>query len=366
MIHIDGAIGEGGGQVVRTALGLSLATGEAVEIERIRAGRPNPGLARQHLAALRAATEIGEAEVEGDEPGSRKLVFRPRTVRPGEYRFSIGSAGSTTLVLQTVLPPLLTAGAATTLVLEGGTHNPFAPPYEFLEEVFGPRLRRMGPTVALELDRHGFYPAGGGRFRARITPTDRLSPLTLEERGPVRRISARAVVSALPDHIAHRELTMAAAILDIPPGRREAVEVEDPMGPGNVIMIRVESEGVTELFTGFGRKGVPAEEVAREAAEAARDYLDAGVPVGPHLADQLLLPLALAGGGAFRTVPPTPHARTHAEVIRRFLDVEIRMEPEAPGERGKREEPEERGAPEERGEPGAPEGAWRIEVRGRR
>ena len=164
MLLIDGSQGEGGGQILRTALGLSLVTGTAFRIEKIRAGRAKPGLLRQHLTAVNAATVIGDALVDGAELGSPALVFRPRSVRPGAYRFAVGTAGSASLVLQTVLPPLLTAGASSILTLEGGTHNPWAPPFDFLARAFLPLLERMGAPVRAAIQRYGFYPAGGGQF----------------------------------------------------------------------------------------------------------------------------------------------------------------------------------------------------------
>src|SRR6267142_5916698 len=187
---IDGARGEGGGQVLRTSLALSLLTGEPLKIVNIRAGRKRPGLLRQHLCALKLAAEVGHAEVEGAETGSREVVFRPREVAPSHYEISVGTAGSTSLVLQTVLPALLTAKGPTSLVLEGGTHNPLAPPYDFLVRAFLPLINRMGPVIEVQLDRPGFYPAGGGRMRVSIQPTTRLQPLELRERGNVLSQSA--------------------------------------------------------------------------------------------------------------------------------------------------------------------------------
>src|SRR5437867_958993 len=164
MLLIDGSQGEGGGQILRTALGLSLVTGTPIRIEKIRAGRAKPGLLRQHLTAVNAATAIGAVDVEGATLGSQELTFRPGTVKPGEYRFAVGTAGSTGLVLQTVLPPLLTAPGPSTLTLEGGTHNPTAPPFDFLARAFLPLISRMGPSATARLERPGFYPAGGGQM----------------------------------------------------------------------------------------------------------------------------------------------------------------------------------------------------------
>jgi RNA 3'-terminal phosphate cyclase (ATP) len=206
MITIDGSFGEGGGQILRTALGLSLVTGKPFRIDKIRAGRKKPGLLRQHLTAVNAATEVGHAEVRGAQLGSQELVFSPSEVRGGSYRYAIGTAGSATLVLQTVLPALFTAKEPSSLKLEGGTHNPFAPPFDFLQKAFLPQICRMGPKVEVTLVRPGFYPAGGGCFKVEIQPAEKLSRIDIPERGEVKRRLARALVANLPLHIATREL----------------------------------------------------------------------------------------------------------------------------------------------------------------
>ena len=323
-MRIDGSAGEGGGQVLRTSLSLSALTGQPFRMVNVRARRRRPGLLRQHLTALEAAAAIAGASVEGAAIGSGEVVFRPGSVQPGHHAFSVGTAGSATLVLQTVLPPLLVAAAPSTLALEGGTHNPMAPSFDFLERVFLPLVRRMGARVDVSLDAHGFYPAGGGRFRATVVPCAALAPMELVERGEVRGRRARAVVSALPRAIAERELRVVGELLGWDESRLVA-ETVTSRGPGNAVAIEIESERVTEVFTGFGERGVRAEVVAGRAAAEALEYLASGAPVGHHLADQLLLPLAVAGGGAFRSLQPSLHARTQAEIIRLFLGVETEM-----------------------------------------
>lgn len=329
MITIDGSQGEGGGQILRTSLALSLVTGQPFRMERVRARRQKPGLLKQHLTAVEAAKMVGCAEVTGAALGSQTLEFTPGPVTPGNYRFAVGTAGSATLVLQTVLPALLTASGHSTLTLEGGTHNPMAPPFDFLQKSFIPLIHRMGPTVELELRRHGFFPAGGGRFHARIEPSKKLSRLDLLERGPIRNKQVRVLVSKLPEHVGQREL---AVVRDELKWHAEECAVEAvpyPVGPGNAVVLAVENEHVTEVFTGFGERGRPAEEVAKSAIEAAKVWLKADVPVDEHLADQLLIPMALAGGGSFRTTRPSLHTTTNAEVIQRFLTVPIRLEQES-------------------------------------
>jgi RNA 3'-terminal phosphate cyclase (ATP) len=327
LIAIDGSQGEGGGQILRTALGLSLVTGRPFRLDQIRARRAKPGLLRQHLSAVRAAAEVGSARVTGAELGSRSLVFEPGDVRGGEHRFAVGTAGSATLVLQAVLPALMMAHASSGLVLEGGTHNPFAPPFDFLVQTFFPVLRRLGPVVEARLERHGFYPAGGGRFSVTIEPCAPLGQITLLECADVR-VSARALVSRLSEDIAERELKVVRERLGIDRGRCRVEAVRNSPGPGNVVMIEVASDAVTEVVTAFGERGKRAEDVAAEACDEADAYLRAGAPVGQHLADQLLIPMALAGGGAFRTPTPTSHTRTNADVIARFLPVAVRIEHE--------------------------------------
>jgi RNA 3'-terminal phosphate cyclase (ATP) len=285
----------------------------------VRANRPKPGLRRQHLTALRAAAAICSAAVTGAAVDSGELEFTPGELRPGDYHFDVGSAGSTMLVLQTVLPPLITAGGPSTLLLEGGTHNFGAPPFPFLEETFLPLIRRMGAEVDVALERAGFAPAGGGRVLVAIKPAARLRPIELPERGPIRRRLVRVAVAGLPTEIASREIAAAGEVLDLKDREWRIDELPPDQGPGNIVTVHLESDHLTEVFTAFGQKGVPAERVGRRAAEDATRYVDANVPVGECLADQLLLPLALAGGGAFVTLPLSMHARTNIQTIREFL-----------------------------------------------
>jgi RNA 3'-terminal phosphate cyclase (ATP) len=323
MITINGSTGEGGGQILRSALALSMVTGKPVHIEKIRAGRPKPGLLRQHLMAVLAAAKVSGADVKGAHFGSRELLFTPRKVQPGDYSFAIGTAGSTTLVLQTVLPPLLTASGRSTISLEGGTHNPHAPPFDFLESSFAPLVNRMGPKITMALERHGFYPAGGGRMTIVIEPTTALAPLDLIERGEVRKRRATAIVAGLPREIGERELAVVAEQLEWPADCLHVRHLPSGHGQGNALLLSIGSDSVTEVVTGFGQRGVRAEHVAAQAVAEAREYLEAEAPVGPHLADQLLLPLALAGGGSFVTLPLSDHARTNIEIIQMLLDVRI-------------------------------------------
>jgi RNA 3'-terminal phosphate cyclase (ATP) len=323
MLTIDGSAGEGGGQILRTSLALSTVAGKPFRIEKIRAGRPKPGLLRQHLTAVKAAAAISGATVSGAELGSGAVTFSPGPVTAGEFAFAVGTAGSATLVFQTVLPALLMAPGPSKLVLEGGTHNPMAPPFDFLVKSFLPLINRMGPTVTAELERPGFYPAGGGRFNVSITPAPHLIPLEMLERGAILSIRTRAVVAGLPRSIAEREVKLVGRLLSLSEDSLIVEEIRDALGPGNAVAVEIEMEHHTEVFTGFGEMAVRAEGVATKVAQEARGYIASGVPVGRYLADQLLIPMALAGAGRFRTGALSRHTTTNLEVIRQFLEVKI-------------------------------------------
>jgi len=323
MLIIDGSFGEGGGQILRTSLGLSLVTGTPFRIEKIRAGRRSPGILRQHLTAINAAAKIGQAEISGATLNSQQLTFIPKNVLTGDYSFAVGTAGSATLVLQTVLPALLIADGATSLTLEGGTHNPSAPPFDFLDKTFLKQLNRMGAKVTVKLIRPGFYPAGGGQIKVHIEPAKKLTGFELTSRGEIISRRARALVASLPSEIADRELSLIGQKMSWDKSCLYKEVITNSRGPGNVVFIELESEHVTELFTAFGERGVKAEVVADEAVKEARHYLAANVPVGEYLADQLLIPFALAKGGAFTTFGLSLHTTTNIEVIKKFLQVSI-------------------------------------------
>ena len=326
MLTIDGSMGEGGGQILRSSLALSLSSSTPFRITNIRRGRQKPGLMRQHLTAVRAAAEISGAEISGDAIGSTELVFRPGTVRGGDHRFATGGAGSTTLVFQTILYPLLLAtDVPSTLRFEGGTHNPMAPPFDFIERSFLPLLARMGAPVPVELERCGFYPAGGGAWSASLAPVRALTHLSLLERGAIRERSARALVAQIPGAVAVRELDTLAGALAWDRAWCRPLVLERAHGPGNAVVATVESEHVTEVFTGFGERGVSAENVANGVVKEVRRYLDAEVPVFEHLADQLLLPMALGAGGEFRTVALSEHARTQITLLGLFLATRVEV-----------------------------------------
>lgn len=322
MLVIDGSIGEGGGQVLRSALSLSMVTRRPFRIERIRAGRAKPGLAAQHLVSVRAAAAVCNAEVSGAELGSTSLSFRPRAIRGGAHHFAIDTAGSATLVLQTITPALLRASEPSVVTLEGGTHNPAAPPFEFLERCWAPALAEMGVTIEVALERPGFYPKGGGRFTAKVTPGE-LGRFEREERGPEKARRATAIIAGLAEPIAERELRVAKDRLGL--SRDQLIRKIEPeeRGPGNVFQVELDYQHGKALFTSFGERGLRAEQVAELAIGRALAFHESDAAVEEHLADQILLPMAIGKGGLFTTTEPSSHARTLGEVLRIFLDVDV-------------------------------------------
>ncbi|MCA9260466.1 MAG: RNA 3'-terminal phosphate cyclase, partial [Planctomycetales bacterium] len=284
MLIIDGSQGEGGGQILRSTLSLALVSGLPVRIENIRAGRSKPGVMRQHLTAIRAAALISSADVRGADVGASCVEFVPGEVRAGEYEFAVGTAGSGTLVLQTVLPALMFCKTASRLTIEGGTHNAWAPPFDFLSEAYFPAIRQLGVVVDGQLQRHGFYPAGGGRFHVNVAAATCAQRFALVERGEFSSRRVRAVVAHLPGSIAERELKKAAQKLNWPSECFEVCEASESLGPGNIVMAYLQSAKVSEVFIAFGRHGVAAEKVAYEVVDQVRRYCATSAPVGPYLA----------------------------------------------------------------------------------
>jgi RNA 3'-terminal phosphate cyclase (ATP) len=317
MITIDGSEGEGGGQVLRNSVALSLITGQPCRITNIRGKREKPGLMRQHMTAIEAACRIGNATCDGLDMRSSEITFTPGSISAGDYHFAVGTAGSTGLVLQTVLMPLILADAPSRLVLEGGTHAMAAPPFDFIERCFLPIINRMGPTVTARLVRHGFYPRGGGRIEIEITPAP-LQRIDCLDRGAQTHAHASALIAGIPHEVAERELETARKILGWGEEHFVTRQLPEGHGPGNVLLIEAGFDHVTEIVSGFGKLGVSSESVAKTAAQRMAGYLESSAFAGPYLADQMLLPFALAGGGSFTTVKPSQHSRTAADIIERF------------------------------------------------
>jgi RNA 3'-terminal phosphate cyclase (ATP) len=321
MIELDGSAGEGGGQILRTSLTLAMITGRPFRIRQIRARRSKPGLMRQHLVAVQAAAEICGAQVSGAQVGSQELEFNPGKVRGGDYRFAIGTAGSCTLVLQTILPALLAADQPSTLHLSGGTHNPMAPPVQFLQRAWCRHLAEMGAVIDVRLERYGFYPAGGGEVSASVMPCARLQPRTWMARGERKAGYAECFIAGVPGRVAQRELECVGKAMNWSGEQLLNRTLPAEQGPGNVLMLTLEYEHTTEVFTAFGERSVSAENVARHVVQRARQYLSTRAAVAEYLGDQLMLPLALAGGGGFTVDEVSMHARTNAQVIELFLPV---------------------------------------------
>lgn len=332
MLTIDGAEGEGGGQILRSALTLSMLTGTPFRIENIRAGRSKPGLLRQHLAAVRAAAQICGGDVKGAELGATALDFVPGTITPGDYHFAIGSAGAACLVFQTIFLPLARQAAPSRVVIEGGTHNISAPSFEYLDRVFLPAVRPTGFEARLTLRRHGFYPAGGGKLDALIGPVRPAAKLALEDRGSLLTRQGEAVFANLAVDIARREAVKLVRLLSLSEDEVKIREVESS-GPGNILWIEIRHERAVDIFSAHGAFGVTSEEVAVKVARQVEKYMASEAAVGPHLADQLMMPLALARGGRFTTLRPTPHTRSNIAVIEQFLPVEITIEDTRQGDR---------------------------------
>lgn len=329
MLHIDGAQGEGGGQIVRSSLALSIITQTPFTVSSIRAGRAKPGLKPQHVTAIGAAREVCGGNTAGVELGSNSFSFAPGPVQTRSYNFSVPGAGSATLVAQTVLPALMLADAPSSITVYGGTHNSGAPPFDFLSETYLPQVEKMGPRFTAALDCYGFVPVGGGKFTVDIEPAPTLDGLDLLEQETPLRPTVAALLSRLDQNIGEREIATITKTMRWPPALASVVHVESP-GPGNVVMATMDYGNVREIITGFGKRGLNAKVVARNVCAEATAYIANDAPVGTHLADQLLLPMALAAtngkASQFVTGPLSPHATTHMNIIEMFLGVRCTAE----------------------------------------
>lgn len=324
MIEIDGSFGEGGGQIVRTSITLSMLTEKPIVIKKIRANRKKPGLGNQHIAAIKAACQISAASVNGLELGSSTLEFNPGKSHAGNYYFDIGTAGSTTLVLQTILFPLVLCEKSSRIKIKGGTHNPFAPTSDFIKKTYLPCLEGLGIKAKLKLEKYGFYPRGGGEIDIEISPAKvgKLNQLELIEEPDWNEFTASVILANLPEHIAKRELGVLKNLF--PKIAKTSIQrVERSHSPGNVVNLFAKSKQLTQTFSNLGKRGVAAEKVAEEVFHQLKRQMELKVPVGEYLADQLLIPMALSGGGKFMTVPLSKHTLTNIDTIKKFLDVNI-------------------------------------------
>ena len=323
-IQIDGSQGEGGGQILRTALALSMITGQAFELINIRAGRKKPGLMRQHLVCVQASQHISQAYVEGAELHSQHLYFAPQHVQNGKYQFQIGSAGSTTLVLQTLLPALLLQNEASELTIFGGTHNPLAPTADFIEHCFLPALEKLGIKVEFKLNKAGFFPIGAGEIQIKIQPWQHRNKLNLLDRGTLQSTEAFAAVLNLSEEaqIAQRELATLNKRLKLDTQQQFHL---NGISQGNTAYVKVAHQNHVQLFTTLGEMRKSAEQIANHLAEQVKQYMESNAAVDEYLADQLLLPLALGQGGEFTAQCISEHTRTQAVMIEKFIDCEIKF-----------------------------------------
>ena len=324
MIEINGALGEGGGQILRTALTLSLLTQTPIIIKNIRAKRPKPGLMRQHLACVKAAVAICDGQALGAELHSTELVFNPAPVRPGQYRFEIGSAGSTTLVFQTILLPLLLAEGESRVSFNGGTHNPLAPSLTEIKRGFIPILKRMGASLDITTEQWGFAPFGGGQWGATLYPS-KLRSIDLSDRGELISSHVRCYISAVRHSVAERELS---AYAEDCPVKIDDSDVRFPqsVSPGNVLAHHLTFENSTVCLSRLGDKRRSAENIAKQLNEQCRGFIASGAAVCEHLADQLMLPMWVAGGGRLTTSKLSRHSQTNIDIIKRITGKQFKTQ----------------------------------------
>ena len=326
MIEIDGTFGEGGGQILRTSLSLAAITGRAVHFVNIRAKRRKPGLMRQHLACAKAVTEITGGRLRGAELNSQEMTFEPGTIHGGDYYFAVGSAGSVTLIAQTVIPVLLNADMPSKVEIEGGTHVDQSPIFEFFDRVYLAALRKMGAEITAKMERVGFYPAGGGKIMLEIQPVRAWDRFECVTAGNLKRSLLTAIGHDIDKRILDDELTICKDKLERKTGFKCAAQDVGSAGPGNVLYAQMDYENITELFSVCGAFDVSRREVAERVAGMVNRYLALNVPVGRFLADQLLLPMSIGAGGKYLTSLPTKHTQTNVEVIQKFLNTDIKLE----------------------------------------
>jgi RNA 3'-terminal phosphate cyclase (ATP) len=329
MLELDGSVGEGGGQIVRSALTLSLMTGQPFKLFHIRAGRSRPGLQPQHVTSVKAAAEVGRARYKGAEVGSTTLYFEPQSVQAGSYHWNIGTAGAVSLVLQTVyLPLVLRTNEPSEVVITGGTHVPNAPCVHFLQLTWSAYLQRMGLRVTVELQRPGFYPRGGGQIRVMLEPASAVLPLQLLDCPVLDTATVWSACAGLPRTVAERQAQRLNQRLHAE-GVQTVTQIEQwqALSPGTMAAVVFRQTPVPTMFFALGERGKPAEAVADDVAEEALAFIRAHAPVDPHSADQLLLPLSFGKQpSAFRTSCITRHLVTNAHVVRSFLPVAINLD----------------------------------------
>jgi RNA 3'-terminal phosphate cyclase (ATP) len=324
LIQIDGSYGEGGGQIIRTAVALSAVTGTEVTISNIRINRPKPGLKAQHMTAIRTAANMTGAQVSGLKPGSTELRFSPGDISGGHYSMDIGTAGSITLLLQCLMPVASAAQEPVSLDITGGTDVAWSPPVDYMSHVLLPVLSAMGLKCSIELHRRGYYPRGGGRVTAIIHPSVlEAVDLEIEKENEPCTVAGISHSSNLPPHVAQRQADAAAEALE-KAGYSSSIDTRAASFPstGSGITLWCGNTGGSAL----GKRGLPAEKVGKAAAGEIITELDSGAAVDMHLADQLIPYMGLAGGGSFTMREVSGHTRTNIWVVEQFLGVEFRIE----------------------------------------
>ncbi|RJQ55049.1 MAG: RNA 3'-phosphate cyclase [Nitrospiraceae bacterium] len=333
-MEIDGSFGEGGGQILRTALSLSCITGHALRLFNIRKGRKKPGLMPQHLTCVEAIKNICSADVTGNETGSTELAFVPGKIRPGDYLFDIKTAGSVSLVIQTLIPPLLFAVKPSSVTVIGGTHVPLSPPYDYISGIFIPMLNRLGLKVEASIGKYGFYPKGGGEVNFKIFPEEKIRGIDMVSRGGLLSLTGQSAVANLPVGIAERQRHSAMQNL-LPLAANINVMEVPSFGHGTFLFLKGKYENISAGFSSLGERGKPAEAVGREAAEAFKEYHKTTACLDPHLADQSVIYFGLASEkSVFTTSRVTQHLMTNLWVIEKFLKItyEIKGSPDSEGE----------------------------------
>jgi RNA 3'-terminal phosphate cyclase (ATP) len=325
-VEIDGSFGEGGGQILRTSLSLSCITSRPLRIFNIRKGRKKPGLMPQHITCVNAISEISNAEVSGNEIGSTELLFVPKKINPGDYIFDIKTAGSSSLVLQTLLPPLIFAESPSQITIKGGTHVPFSPPYHYITEVFIPMLKRLGIKMEYSINKYGFYPKGGGEVSFKIFPVKKIKGLNLISRGELLSIRGYSGVSRLPIHIAERQRDSLLQKIYPFSAKVEILNVSS-LGEGTFVFLKAEYENTLAGFSSLGKSGKPAEDVGKEAVEQFINFHNTQACLDSHLSDQIVIYLSLCGEDtSFTTSRITQHLMTNLWVIEKFLRINYHIE----------------------------------------
>jgi len=327
LIEIDGSYGEGGGQILRTALAFSAILKRPFSIHHIRSKRNNPGLQAQHLEAVEALSRITEAQTEGVKFGSQKITFIPQKILPGDYQFEVRTAGSAALLLQAVFLPLCLTNEKSRLTLVGGTHVPWSPSFQYLSEVFLPILQWMEVSANAAIEKWGFYPKGGGKIQLEINPVRELKPISLVERGLLKKIRGISASSNLPKHVAERqkEQTLNRIRRELKIDAEITIQQDVPSnGPGSFLFLLAEYEKIFAGFSSLGARGKLAEKVADEAVDSLKDYMESDGCIDPHLADQIIPFMAMAkGNSSFTTTQMTEHLITNLWVIAHFLEVKV-------------------------------------------